>query len=86
MIDDALIAMLRCPETRSPLRRMDSVALSRLNAGISAKQIRNRGDQLVERLIEDGLVREDGTLAYPVWDGIPMLLVDQGIPIQKGVL
>ena len=86
MIDDALLAMLRCPETRSRLRRIGEEALGRLNGGIAARQIQNRAGQLVERPLEDGLIREDAAVAYPVWDGMPMLLVDEGIPLPKDVM
>jgi hypothetical protein len=28
-------------------------------------------------------VRDDGAVAYPVWDDVPRLLVESGIPLEQ---
>lgn len=68
-MDKDLLAILCCPETRQPLREASQkeLAAARLRAG------------------EDfgaGLVREDGKVLYPVREGIPVLIVDQGIFLE----
>ena len=40
------------------------------------------GGAAVERTLEAGLVREDGLIVYPIRDGIPVLLIDEGIRLQ----
>ena len=42
----------------------------------------NVGGQTVTEAIESGLVREDGTILYPVREGIPVLLVEEGLPLE----
>ena len=32
--------------------------------------------------IEAGLVREDGRILYPVRDDIPVMLIDEAIPLE----
>jgi uncharacterized protein len=35
----------------------------------------------VSRPIAEGLVREDGKMLYPIRDGIPLLVPEEGIPL-----
>jgi len=37
----------------------------------------------VTEVLEEGLLREDGTLIYPIRDGIPVLLIDEGILVAS---
>jgi uncharacterized protein YbaR (Trm112 family) len=57
--------------------------LTRLNAAISAGRLRNVSGQAIERPLQEGLVREDGAILYAVRDGIPIMLVDEGIPLAQ---
>ena len=41
----------------------------------------DRAGHLVEEPISAGLVRADGELLYPVGDGIPVLLLDEALPL-----
>jgi uncharacterized protein YbaR (Trm112 family) len=36
----------------------------------------------VEERIEEGLVREDDGVLYPVRDAIPIMLIDEAIPLD----
>jgi len=80
-IDKDLLAILICPESRQPLREADARELERLNARIAAGGFKNRGGSAVAQRLEAALVRSDGQLAYPIRDGIPMLLVDEGLAL-----
>jgi uncharacterized protein YbaR (Trm112 family) len=84
IISDELLAMVQCPETRQKLRRADEPLVAELNRSIEAGQLRNRGGDKLEKPLDAGLVREDGTVLYPVIDGIPVLLIDEGIPLKAG--
>lgn len=80
MIDKELLEVLACPETHQSLAEAATGLLEKLNAKIAAGGIQNVGGEAVEAALEGGLVREDGKIVYPIRDGIPVLLIDEGIP------
>ena len=82
MISKELLEILVCPESRTPLRMADADLLARLNEEITAGRVANRGGRTIEEPLAAGLVREDGALVYPVVDDIPVLLVDEAIPLS----
>jgi uncharacterized protein YbaR (Trm112 family) len=81
VITDEFLAMLRCPESRQPLRRADAALVASVNRGIAAGQLRNRAGQSLASPVDELLVREDGRFAYPVIDEIPVLLADEAVEI-----
>jgi uncharacterized protein YbaR (Trm112 family) len=81
VVDQSLLEILVCPETKQPLRVADADALVRLNDAIRGGGVTNRGGQAVSTPIEEGLVREDGSVLYPVRDDIPIMLIDEAIPL-----
>jgi uncharacterized protein YbaR (Trm112 family) len=82
MVDQELLDILVCPETKQPVRPADEALLSRVNAAIASGTLRNRGGQPVSEAVSEGLVREDGAILYPVRDDIPVMLIDQAIPLD----
>ena len=50
-----------------------------MNGQIAAGGVKNVGGADVTDQLTGALGREDGLVIYPVRDGIPMLLVDEGI-------
>ena len=83
MIDPALLDILVCPETKQALRVADAEVLATVNAAIDAGTAKNRGGQTVTERLADALVREDGTVLYPVRDDIPIMLIDESIPLPQ---
>jgi uncharacterized protein YbaR (Trm112 family) len=83
MILPELLACLRCPETRQPLRLADAALLTQVNRAIAAGTARNRAGETLGQPLDGGLVREDGQVLYPIVDGIPTLLVDEGLPLDE---
>lgn len=80
-IEDDLLEILCCPETRQPLTRADASVLDLLNDQIAAGNLRNRGGAPVDTPIEEALLREDGRVLYLLDDDIPIMLVDQSIEL-----
>ncbi len=83
MIDSNLLKILCCPETHQPLAPADAAMIQSLNAQIAAGQLRNRANQPVTRKCDGGLVRQDGQFLYPICQDIPVLLINEAIPIGK---
>ena len=80
-VDRELLEILVCPETRQPVRLASAEQLEAVNRRVRAGELRNRGGDPVKEPIQEGLVREDGKVLYPVDDGIPVMLVEQSIPL-----
>ena len=81
-VADDLIEILVCPETRQPVSRAKPEQLEALNALVRDGSLRNRGGEPVTQALEEGLVREDGRVLYPVDDGIPVMLIDESIELS----
>ena len=56
------------------------------NAAIRAGRLQNRAGRPVEQAIDGGLVRERGDILYPIHDGIPVLLIEEAIPLKGAVM
>ena len=77
-----LLEILVCPETKQPVRLASDELLAKLNGRIRAGELRNRGGDPVSKPLEEGLVREDGKVLYPVDDSIPVMLIEESIPLE----
>ncbi len=77
-----LLTIVWCPDTHQPLTVADTELITRLNERIKSGQLRNRGGKTVSEPIDSGLVRQDRKFLYPVRADIPVLLIDEAIPLE----
>ena len=82
MIDKELLDILACPENKTPVALADGALVDEINRRIEKGEIVNRGGKPVEKKIDGGLVREDGAYLYPIEDDIPIMLIDEAIPLE----
>lgn len=82
-LDRAVLDILCCPLTHMPLEKLSSEPLARLNQSIAARTVKNESKQILAESLDAALVTRDGKLAYPVRDGIPVLLIDQAIALGQ---
>jgi uncharacterized protein len=80
-LDLELLAILVCPQNKNPLRLASDDEIASLNSQITSGQVSNCGDNTVEMPLQAGLIREDGAILYPIREGIPVLLSEEGIKL-----
>jgi uncharacterized protein YbaR (Trm112 family) len=83
VISKELLEILRCPEDRSPLTMADAALVEHCNQAIAQRRLKNKAGLPVERTLDGGLLRADGAVLYPIVDEIPVLLVDEAIPLAQ---
>jgi uncharacterized protein YbaR (Trm112 family) len=81
MVDPELLEILVCPDDKTPVTLADAATLEALNARIAAGEVKTRGGQPVTDAVAEGLVRADGKYLYPVRDDIPVMLIDEALPL-----
>ena len=82
MLGADLLKILCCPENHEPLAVADAPLIDRLNQQIAAGPLRNRAGQPGTEKLDGGLIRADRRFLYPVRQDIPVLLIDEAIPIR----
>jgi uncharacterized protein len=80
-VDPELLKILCCPETHQPLVEAPPEVVEQLNARIKAGGVVNRGGRGVSEPVDGGLITEDVRVLYPIVHGVPVLLVDEAVPI-----
>jgi uncharacterized protein len=83
VIDKQLLDILVCPDDRSPLELADEALLASVNRAVAEKRAKTKGGKLVSEPLAAGLVRRDKTVLYPIVDGIPVLLVEEGVLLDR---
>lgn len=82
-MDRKLLDILACPATRQPLSMLESRGLAALNQVIAAGGIARVDGTPQRDALREALVTRDRKLAYRIDDGIPVLLVEEGIALGQ---
>ena len=82
MLDPDLLKLLCCPDTHQTLCLADPQLLQALNRKIAEGSLRNRAGRPVGQPLEEGLLREDRKVLYPVRNSIAVMLTDEAIPLE----
>ncbi len=83
MIDKELLDIIACPETKQDLVLAEPGLIERINLLIEKGEVMNRSKQKVSEKIDGGLIQKvDRKYLYPIRDHIPILLIDESIPLE----
>ena len=82
MIDSELLEILACPEDKTPVRMAEEDLIQKINGLVDQGKVKNRGGKAVEKKLDGGLIREDGAYLYPIEDDIPIMLIEEAIPLK----
>lgn len=82
MVDKELLDMLCCPETKEDVSLLTGAPIDKLNKLAEEGSLKNRGGEIVKEKMEAGLLRADGKFLYPIREDIPIMLIDEAIPVE----
>ena len=80
-MDRKLLDILVCPATRQPLALLDKPGLEALNRAIATGSVKRVDDAPQTETIREALITRDRKTLYRIDDGIPVLLIEEGIPV-----
>ncbi len=78
-MDRKLLDILVCPASRQPLALLDKQGLDALNRAIETGGVQRVDGSAQSEPLREALVTRDRKTLYRIDDGIPVLLVDEGI-------
>ena len=81
-IDKELLAILCCPETKQDVALADDALIARLNNRVGKGDLKNKAGQPVTEKLDGGLLRADKKILYPIREDIPVMLIEEGIPLE----
>lgn len=74
--------ILCCPDTKQKVTELDPRIVSKINGLIAGGKMQNVGGKVLFERISTALVREDGKIAYPVRNDIPVMLINEGMKVD----
>ncbi len=83
IIDQELLAILCCPETKQEVSLAEEALIAELNARIEKADLKNKAGQSVSEKLDGGLIRADKKILYPIRSSIPVMLIEEGIPLEN---
>ncbi|TMQ30365.1 MAG: hypothetical protein E6K65_05605 [Nitrospirae bacterium] len=62
--------------------RPDEALIAKLNEAVSRGQLKNKASKPVTEPLDGGLIRGDRKMLYPIREDIPVMLIEEGIPLE----
>ena len=81
-IDKDLLAILCCPDTKQDVSLADGSLIAKLNEAVSLGQLKNKANKPITEPLDGGLIRSDRKILYPIREDIPVMLIEEGIPLE----
>jgi uncharacterized protein YbaR (Trm112 family) len=82
-IDKDLLAILCCPETKLDVSLADDALIGKVNDAVSRGVLKNKAQKPVTEMLDGGLIRADKKILYPIREDIPVMLIEEGIPLDQ---
>ena len=82
-VDKDLLAILCCPETKLDVSLADDALISKVNDAVSRGVLKNKAQKPVNELLDGGLIRADKKILSPIREDIPVMLIEEGIPLDQ---
>jgi uncharacterized protein YbaR (Trm112 family) len=82
MLNAELLALLVCPATHQDVALATPDEIAQINEAIRHGKVSTVGGTPVDQPIQAALIRADRAIAYPIRDGIPVMLVAEGLVLS----
>jgi uncharacterized protein YbaR (Trm112 family) len=82
-MDRKLLDILACPATRQPLALLDAAGLDAMNRAIAAEAVKRADGSTQAEPLREALITQDRKLVYRIDDGIPVLLIEEGMSFAQ---
>jgi uncharacterized protein YbaR (Trm112 family) len=82
-LDKDLLAILCCPETKLDVSLADDALIGKVNDAVSRGVLKNKAQKPVTEMLDGGLIRADKKILYPIREDIPVMLIEEGIPLDQ---
>jgi uncharacterized protein len=82
-IDKDLLAILCCPDTKQAVTMAEPTLVNQLNEAVARGALMNKAKKPVSQHLDGGLVRADRKILYPIRENIPVMLIEEGIPLDQ---
>ena len=82
-LDKDLLAILCCPETKQAVVLADETLIQKMNGAIERGTLKNKAEKPITEKLDGGLIRSDNQILYPIREDIPVMLIDEGIPLAQ---
>lgn len=82
-MDRKLLDILACPASRQSLAMLNAAGLDALNRAIASGHVHRMDDAVQSEPLREALLTRDRKIVYRIDDGIPVLLVEEGIATSQ---